>query len=150
MTVVAIAAVLPSVLIFGTGDVVVFMDGIQFIQEPSFVRRFSQTLLFASLAMLAFSSLTMIFAIWFRNTLTAILISLGILILLTLLQTFVLGFFSSWQPFLFSYHMSNWQLFFVSDIPYDSIWQSVFYLSFMTGICFVISLIKFNRMNITE
>jgi len=150
MLVVAFTALVPSVLIFGTGDVVVFIDGIQFIQENFFLIRFFQTLIFASLAMMAFSSLTMVFAIWFRNTLTAILISLGILILLTLLQKFVFGMFSSWQPFLFSYHMSNWQLFFVNEIPYDSIWVSVVYLTVMIAICFTIGVLKFKRMNITE
>lgn len=150
MLIVALAALIPSISIFGTGDVVVFIDGVQFILESSFLNRFFQTLVFATLAMVAFSSLAMIFAIWFRNTLTAILVSLGILILLTLLQTFVFGIFSSWQPFLFSYHMSKWQLFFVSDIPYDSILNSVIYLILMIGICFTVCLIKFKRMNITE
>lgn len=150
MLIVALAALIPSISIFGTGDVVVFIDGVQFILESSFLNRFFQTLVFATLAMVAFSSLAMIFAIWFRNTLTAILVSLGILILLTLLQTFVFGIFSSWQPFLFSYHMSKWQLFFVSDIPYDSILNSVVYLILMIGICFTVCLIKFKRMNITE
>ncbi|GAB1307919.1 hypothetical protein KH5_06020 [Urechidicola sp. KH5] len=150
MLIVAFAALIPSISIFGTGDVVVFIDGIQFILESSFLKRFFQTLVFATLAMVAFSSLAMIFAIWFRNTLTAILVSLGILILLTLLQTFVFGIFSSWQPFLFSYHMSKWQLFFVRDIPYDSILNSVIYLILMIGICFTICLFKFKRMNITE
>lgn len=150
MLVVALSAILPSVLIFGTGDVVVFMDGVQFIQEPSFMARFFQTMLFATLAMVAFSSLAMTLALWFRNTLSAILVSLGLLIVLTLLQTFVFGIFSSWQPFLFSYHMSNWQLFFISEIPYDSIYISVVYLVLMVIICFVVSLLKFKRMNITE
>lgn len=150
MLVVALAAILPSALIFGTGDVVVFMDGIQFLQEDSFLTRFFQTLGFATLGMLAFSSLTMLFALWFRNTLTAILMSLGILILLTLLQKFVFGVFSSWQPFLFSYHMSNWQLFFVNEIPYDAIFFSVLYLIVMIVVCFIVGLLKFKRMNITE
>ncbi len=150
MLVVALAALVPSALIFGTGDVVVFMDGIQFIQEDSFLMRFLQTLGFATLGMLAFSSLTMIFALWFRNTLTAILISLGLLILLTLLQKFVFGLFSTWQPFLFSYHMSNWQLFFVNEIPYESIFSSVLYLIVMIVLCFVVGYLRFKHMNITE
>jgi len=150
MLVVALAALVPSVMIFGTGDVVVFMDGIQFLPESSFMTRFYQSLVFAILSMTAFSSLAMLLALWFRNTLTAILISLGILILLTLLQTFVFGFFSAWQPFLLSYHMSNWQLFFVNEIPYDTLLISVVYLLVIIVICFVLSMVKFKRMNITE
>ena len=100
--------------------------------------------------MIAFSSMAMYFAIWFKNTLTAILISLGILILFTLLQTFVLGMFSSWQPFLFTYHIAKWQLFFVHEIPAQSILNSVYFLSLMSMFFMGLSYLKFNKMNITE
>ncbi len=150
MVVIAISALFPSVLLFGTGDVVVFIDGIQFIQEASFLVRFINTVLFATLAMIAFSSMTMFFALIFKNTLTAILLSLGILILLTLLQTFVLGIFSTWQPYLFTYHIAKWQLFFENEIPVKSIWNSVYFLTIMSAIFIGISMYKFNRMNISE
>lgn len=150
MLIIAVFAVIPSVLLFGTGDIIVFIDGIQFIQEVTFLGRYTYTVLFATLAMVAFSSMTMYFAILFKNTLTAILLALGILILFTLLQTFVFGIFSSWQPFLFTYHIAKWQLFFVSEIPFISILDSVYYLSGMTLVFIILSLVKFNRMNISE
>lgn len=150
MMVVALAATVPSVIIFGKGDVVVFIDGIQFIQEPSYLKRFSQTMFFATIAMVAFSSMAMFFAVWFKNTLTAILISVGIMIVFTLMQTFVFGFFSSWQPFLFTYHISKWQLFFVSDIPYTSLFNSMFFLIGMSLFFSILTYLKFNKMNISE
>lgn len=150
MLVVGFSAIIPSVLLFGIGDVVVFIDGIQFIQEPTYLSRFTQTLLFASLSMIAFSSMSMFFAMWFKNTLTAILISMGILILLTLLQTFVFGIFSAWQPFMFTYHIAKWQLLFVSDIPYDSILNSIYFLIGMSFFFSLITYLKFNKMNISE
>ncbi len=150
MIVIAISALIPSVLLFGTGDVVVFIDGIQFIQEATFLSRFFYTIIFATVAMIAFSSMSMFFAIWFKNTLTAILLSLGILILLTLLQTFVFGIFSSWQPFLFTYHISKWQLFFVHEIPVESILNSFYFLLLMSFVFISLTLYKFNKMNISE
>ncbi len=150
MLIVGLSAIVPSVLIFGTGDVVVFIDGIQFIQEATFLSRFYNALMFATLAMIAFSSMAMFFAMWFKNTLTAILISLGVLILLTLLQTFVFGIFSSWQPFLFTYHISKWQLFFVSEIPYRDIMNSVYFLVGMSLFFSLLTYYKFNKMNISE
>lgn len=150
MLIVGLSAIIPSVLIFETGDVIVFIDGIQFIQEATFLTRFYNTLLFATLAMVAFSSMAMFFAMWFKNTLTAILISMGILILLTLLQTFVFGIFSSWQPFLFTYHISKWQLFFVSEIPYKDIMNSVYFLIGMSLFFSLLTYLKFNKMNISE
>jgi ABC-2 type transport system permease protein len=150
MLVIALSALIPSVWLFGTGDVVVFIDGIQFIQEAVFMRRFISTVIFSTLAMIAFSSMTMYFALVFKNTLTAILLSLGILILLTLLQTFVFGIFSSWQPFLFTYHIAKWQLFFVNEIPVKSILNSVYFLLAMSAVFIGFSMYKFKKMNISE
>ena len=150
MAIVAFFALVPAVLLFGTGDVIVFIDGIQFIQEDGFLFRFFSTIGFSVISMVAFSSLSMYLALWFKNTLTSILISLGILIVFTLLQTFVIGIFSSWQPFLFTYHVSKWQLFFVNDIPILSILNSVYYLLGMSILFIGLSYYKFNKLNISE
>jgi len=150
MLVIALSAIIPSVLLFGTGDVVVFIDGIQFIQESTFLSRFFNAIIFATMAMIAFSSMTMYFALYFKNTLTAILLSLGILIIMTLLQTFVIGIFSSWQPYLFTFHIAKWQLLFVNEVPNKSILNSVYYLMAMSIFFIAISIFKFNRMNISE
>ena len=150
MAIVAIFALAPAILLFGTGDVIVFINGIQFIQENGFLTRFFSTIAFSIISMVAFSSLSMYLALWFKNTLTSILISLGILIVLTLLQTFVFGIFSSWQPFLFTYHISKWQLFFVNEIPFSSILNSVYFLLGMSAFFIVLSIYKFNKLNISE
>lgn len=150
MAIVALFALVPAVLLFGTGDVIVFIDGIQFIQEDGFLTRYFSTIVFSIISMVAFSSLSMYLALWFKNTLTSILISLGILIVLTLLQTFVFGIFSSWQPFLFTYHFSKWQLFFVNNIPLSSILNSVYFLLGMSIFFIGLSYYKFNKLNISE
>lgn len=150
MLIVAVFALIPSVIFFGTSDVIIFIDGIQFIQEATFLPRFFYATVFAILAMIAFSSMAMYFALWFRNTLTAILLSLGLLILFTLIQTFVLGIFSAWQPFLFTYHIAKWQLFFVDEIPFKTILNSVLFLLTMSALFIGLSFWKFNKMNISE
>jgi ABC-2 type transport system permease protein len=150
MLLTVIAALLPAYLLFGTGDLVVFLDGIQFIQESTFLNRLMLALLFSTLSMIAFSCLGMIFGLVFKNTLTSVLLSMGILILSTLLQKFVFGVFSYWQPFLFSYHFSKWQLFFVDSIPVSGILESVGFMSVMIAGLTLFSYLKFKKMNITE
>ncbi len=150
MLLIALSALIPALLLFGKGDVIVFIDGIQFVQEATFLGRLFYALLFSTLAMISFSCLSMFFSLLFKNTLTSILLSLGLLILFTLLQKFVFGIFSAWQPFIFTYHFAKWQMFFVNVIPVTSIWNSVI---FLMGMCFVlitVSLIKFEKMNISE
>lgn len=150
MVVIALFALIPSVLIFDSGDVVVFIDGIQFLEGSSFLWRFFMSIGFAVIAMFAFACMTMYFAIIFKNTLTSILLAFGILILFTLLQTFVFGIFSSWQPFLFTYHFAKWQLFFMNDIPYDSILNSIYFLLGMSALFLGFSFVKFNKMTISQ
>ncbi len=150
MLLTVLAAILPAFLLFGTGDLVVFLDGIQFIQEATFLGRLALALLFSTLSMIAFSCLGMIFSLVFKNTLTSVLLSMGILILSTLLQKFVFGVFSSWQPFLFSHHFSKWQMFFVDSIPVSSILESVGFMMAMILALTLFSYLKFKKMNITE
>ena len=75
---------------------------------------------------------------------------MGVLILSTLLQKFVFGLFSVWQPLLFSYHFSKWQLFFMDEIPYHSILESLGFMLGMILILYLISYFKFKKMNITQ
>jgi len=150
MLLVVLSALIPALLLFGKGDVVIFIDGIQVLEEASFLPRLVYAGLFSTLSMIAFSSLSMYFGLVFKNTLTSILLSMGILILFTLLQQFVFGIFSSWQPFLFTYHFSKWQLIFVKDVPVESLWNSVYFLLAMTLVFVFLSWYKFEKMNISE
>lgn len=150
MLMVALFALVPALLLFGKGDVIVFIDGIQFVQEATFMGRLFYALLFSTLAMIAFSCLSMFFSLLFKNTLTSILLSLGILILFTLLQKFVFGIFSAWQAFIFTHHFAKWQLFFVNEIPIASIWSSVYFLVAMCLVLILLSMLKFEKMNISE
>ncbi len=150
MMLVTITALIPAIILFGTGDLIVFIDGIQFIQEDTFAERLTYSVLFSTLAMITFSCLSMFFSLIFKNTLTSILVSLGILILFTLLQKFVFGIFSAWQAFIFTYHFAKWQLFFVNEIPFVSILNSVFFMLVMGAVLIVLSLVRFEKMNISE
>ena len=150
MLVVAIFALVPAVMIFGTGDVMVFNNGLQFLLEASFGWRYGLAVVFAVLGMTAFSSLAMYCAIYFKNTLTAILLSFGILILHTLFQSFTFEVTSVWQNLLVTYHMSNWQQLFVTDVPWNEILISVSFLCIFTLVFCMLSVMKFNRLNITE
>ena len=144
------AALLPALILFGTGDLVVFMDGVQFLQEASIPGRIIGSFGYSVLSMVAFSCMGLLFGILFRNTLTAILLSMGILILSTLLQKFVFGIFSARQPYLISYHFSKWQLFFVDEIPEQSISASIQVQIAFCVMLILVAFFKFKRMNISE
>ena len=139
-----------STLTFGTGDVIVLYDGIQIITEPTFLPRYFATMAFATFGMMAFAALSIFVSTITRNSLMAILVSLGILIISTLLQTFSLGIFDAWKPFLFTYHMTQWQLLFYTEIPWVEMITSIGFLLGFAGIFIWLTYRNFNKMNITE
>lgn len=142
--------IIPSYYIFGKGDLLVFMDGIQVILESEVLYRFLWSFAFGTLSMLAFAALSIFFSVWLRNTLAAILASLSVLVISTLLQSFGFGIFESLQPYLFTYHMTQWQLLFIREIPAADIWQSALFLIGMTLLFIALSIWRFNKTNITE
>jgi len=141
---------LPSLFIFGKGDLLVFMDGIQVILEPDVLPRFLWSFAFGSLSMICFATISIFFSVWLRNTLVAILASLGVLVVSTLLQSFGFGLFEAFQPWLFTYHMTQWQLFFIREIPFEDIMFSAVFLLISTLVLLWLSMIKFNKTPITE
>ena len=139
-----------ATFIFGKGDIIVLYEGIQIITSGQFIPRFLLTLAYSTFGMMSFAAMSIYISTATKNSLAAILISLGILIISTLLQTFSLGIFESWKPFLFTYHMTQWQLLFYSEIPWSEILVSTGFLAAFTTIFVVLAYRKFNRLNITE
>jgi ABC-2 type transport system permease protein len=149
IVVLAVFALVPAVLIFGTGDIMVLNGGLQFLLEDSFFWRYGLSVLFAMIAMTAFSSLSMYAALYFKDSLTAILVSFGILILHTLFQSFTFEVSSVWQNLLFTFHMSNWQLLFMTEVPWDQLYISIVFLLLFTLVLSILSVLRFKKMNIS-
>jgi ABC-2 type transport system permease protein len=139
-----------SALVFGSGDIIVLYEGIQIITSDQFIPRFVMALAYATFSMMGFAAMSIYVSTATKNSLAAILISMGVLIISTLLQTFSLGIFESWKPFLFTYHMTQWQLLFYTEIPWGDIGASVLFLLAFTGVFVWLSYRQLNRLNITE
>ncbi len=145
-----VVMLIPARIILGNGDLVVFFDGMQILSKHLFSSRYLWALLYGTIAMLTFASISMMFSVLFRNTLAAILASLGVLIISTLLQTFAFGIFDAWKPALFTYHMAQWQLLFIENINTTALIKSASILILHMAIAIAISIIRFNKMQITE
>lgn len=142
--------IVPAHLIFGTGDLVVFNAGIQVIENKEVYWRFLLALLFGTLGMMTFACISMLFSILLRNSLAAILVSLGILIVSTLIQTFGMGIFESWRNLLFTWHMAQWQNLFFNDVEFIPIIKSAFILLVHQALILLLAFGRFKQMKITE
>ena len=145
-----IIMIVPAHMVFGSGDLLVFSDGIQVIEADEVLWRFLVALLFGTLGMMTFAAISMLFSILLRNSLAAILVSLGILIVSTLLQTFGMGIFESWRSLLFTWHMAQWQNLFFNQVDFIPIFKSTGILLAIQVFVLSLAYILFNRMKITE
>lgn len=140
----------PAHLVFGTGDLLVFSSGIQVIAQKEVLWRFLAALLYGTLGMMTFATISILFSVLLRNSLAAILVSLGILIISTLLQTFGMGIFESWRHLLFTWHMAQWQNLFYNEVDVVPLLKSALVLLAHLGVALSIAYWRFNRMNVTE
>lgn len=143
-------SLLPSLLLFGGGDLIVLIDGVQILLESEARGRFVWAFLYGALSMASFASLSVMLSTWIRNSIAAILASLGILVISTLLHTFAFGLFDPIKSLLPSYHMAQWQLLFLRDIPMNEIWFSIAYLVGFGGLMMLLSILKYKRVQITD
>jgi ABC-2 type transport system permease protein len=146
----AIISIIPALILFGKGDLIVAFNGLQIIEESQLPMRFLGAFGFAFLGMVTLAILSVTVSVFAKKSLVSILITLGFIIISTLLQTLSSSLFTGWEFFLITYHFSQWQLFFYSDIDYGAIVNSTIWLLLFSIVCIVISIIRFKFLKITE
>jgi ABC-2 type transport system permease protein len=139
-----------ALIMFGSGDLIVAFNGLQIIPEADLLWRFFAAFGYAFLAMSTFAIFSVTVSFFTRKSLVAIMITLGIIVISTLLQTLAASLFMGWEFFLITYHFSQWQLFFYSEIDWVSLLNSAFWLIAFSTICILVSLIRFKTLKITE
>lgn len=139
-----------ALIMFGSGDLIVAFNGLQIIPEADLLWRFFAAFGYAFLAMSTFAIFSVTVSFFTRKSLVAIMITLGIIVISTLLQTLAASLFMGWEFFLITYHFSQWQLFFYSKIDWVSLLNSAFWLIAFSTICILVSLIRFKTLKITE
>jgi ABC-2 type transport system permease protein len=146
----AVISAFPALFLFGRGDLVVVFNGLQILEEKVLFTRFAAAFGFAFIGMSTFAIFSVTVSIFTRKTLNAILITLGLLVISTLLQTLAPTIFVGWESFLITHHLARWQMLFYSEPDFGDILNSVIWLSAFSTLCIAASLLKFNKLKITE
>jgi ABC-2 type transport system permease protein len=146
----ALISVIPALFLFGNGDLIVAFNGLQIIEESKLPLRFAGAFGFAFLAMATLAVFSVTVSFFIRKSLVSILITLGFIIISTLLQTLSSSLFTGWEFFLITHHFAQWQLFFYTDIDYSAIVNSTIWLLLFSIVCIIISIIRFKFLKITE
>ncbi len=121
----AFLALFFSVLVFGTGDLMIFKsDQIVLIKKADILWRYVAAFVFAAIAMLTVAALSFFLSLFAENSIGPIVTTMSVIIVCTILTTMDLPLFNAIKPFLFSSHMLGWKGFFDDPVNYPAIIKS--------------------------
>lgn len=109
----AILSLLFSLLVFGSGDLMVFQSEVIIqISASDVFWRYLAAFGFAAIAMTTVAALSFFLSLFAENSIGPIVAAMSIVIVCTILTTMDLPLFLSIKPFLFTSHMLGWKGFF--------------------------------------
>lgn len=118
LTFMAVLGLLFSMMIFGTGDLVILKsDKLLIIDHADILWRYFAAYGFAVLSMITVAALSFLFSVFAENSIGPIIAAMSVIIVFTILTTMDIPLFNHIKPFLFTNHMLNWKGFF--DRPVD-------------------------------
>lgn len=118
----AVLALLLSVFIFGTGDLMILKsEEVIILDQADVLWRYFAAFGFAAIAMTTVAALAFLLSVFAENSIGPIISTMSVIIVCTILTTMDIPIFNAIKPFLFTTHMIGWKGFFESPV----IWQPV-------------------------
>ena len=132
-------------LIFGEGDLITYLNGLNFLESPQAYKRIIAGFASGSLLMIFYGVTSISLAVWFKDQTITWILCAFVLILNGLLLKIDLG----WMNFWFLPKITNsWQLFFYYEVNTPLVWHNHLLLIFYTVIVAILGIISFNRKEI--
>lgn len=145
----AFLSLLVSVLVFGTGDLIVFKsEEIVVLRSADVLWRYFAAFCFAAIAMTAVAALSFLLSLFAENAIGPIVTTMSVVIVFTILSTMNLPLFNLLKPYLFTSHMLGWKGFFDDPVHYSAIYRSAAVLSVHVLVFLGVSLWWFRRKDI--
>lgn len=140
-----------SHLVFGSGDLMVLnSDGLVILPEADILWRFGLAFCVAYLSLLTVATLSICLSAFAENSIGPIVSTMAIIIVFTIIGSLDVSVFDSIKPYLFTTHMASWRSFFEQPVPFDEIMNSIVILLTHIVLLVGITLIKFNKKDITS
>ncbi|MCX8018871.1 MAG: ABC transporter permease [Chitinophagaceae bacterium] len=110
----AVFALAGSILIFGTGDLLVFKETeMHLMKQTDVFWRFLAAFAFAALALTAIAAMAILFSVFSENSLGPIVTTVCVVIVFTIMQQLKVPLFEKWiNPWSLTAHMLGWKGFF--------------------------------------
>lgn len=113
-----------SVIIFGTGELIVLKDKIYIFAENDVLWRFILAYGYATLSMTTVFALSFLFSSLVENAIGPIVASMAVIIIFIIISALPIEALNSVKPFLFTKHMAEWRSFMDDPVEYYDIFKS--------------------------
>jgi len=124
-----ILALLFSVALFGTGDLIILKsEEVVILERTDVLWRYFAAFGFAALAMTAVAALAFLLSVFAENAIGPIVATMSVVIVFTILSTMDIPLFNAIKPWLFTSHMIGWKGFFDNPVHMHAITKSALIL----------------------
>lgn len=137
-----------SVLIFGTGDLIVAKQVVIIFAQNDVLWRIFSAYGFAILSLSVVLSLSFFFSSLVENAIGPIVATMAVIIIFIILAALDIEGLRWIRPYLFVTHMTQWTLFFDDPIDYEKLLNSIYVLLAHIVSLFTVTFIIFKRKDI--
>ena len=139
-----------SIIILGKGDLVVFHNGLLFLDEQDIIWRFFLAFIISNIVMLTVSSLCFLFSTLSKNSVTPIISTISIVFIGTAVSFIPIKIFELINPYLFTGYIDLFLTAFYDPIEYDKFINCII-INFLWCTLFIcLSFYFFNKKDILD
>ncbi|MEP0822632.1 MAG: ABC transporter permease [Ignavibacterium sp.] len=118
-----------ALILMGTGDLLVFRDGILILPASDVAWRFFAAYILAGWSMATIATIAFFFSSFVENAIGPIVATMGILIVLLIVGVLPVELFEAVRPYLFTSHLNIWMGVFADPVDWSDILRSLAWLS---------------------
>jgi ABC-2 type transport system permease protein len=137
-----------GLLLLGTGDLLIFKDGLLILPQDELWFRFFLSFLFASYAMCVVSTLAFLFSSLVENSIGPIIGTMAVIIFFFIIGNLPYDFFITLKPYLFTTYLDVWTLVFDEKIDWSMILKHILILSIYLLSLFLPTYLLFRKKDI--
>ena len=144
----ALLGLVLSLIIFGTGDLVVIGPKIYVFSADDVLWRFIGAYLFGVLSMTTVMALAFFFSSFVENAIGPIVGAMAVIIIFMIVSALPVSFLQDLRPFLFTNYLSNWIDFLKEPMQFTVIVKSATVLAAHILLFYLLTLFNFTRKDI--
>ena len=137
-----------SVLIFGSGELLIFSNGLTIIPPDDVLWRFLGAYFVSMISLSTVFALSFFFSSLVENAIGPIVATMAVIIIFLILSNLDIGILKDLKPYLFTSHMGVWTNYFTDPVDYGEIIKSSGVLLAHTFVLYGASLYIFQKKDI--